>query len=128
MISPKRECSCLSVAGDGSHLTIAACTALSQSIEWRPDGILQIQEKCLRPVTNDVIDGTKLVLNTSCSPSEDAFRITPTGSIQHVRSLMCIQAAEWWNGLKEGDILALGMRGCYDVMWYWTTVLLRGTV
>ncbi|XP_028403045.1 uncharacterized protein LOC114525810 [Dendronephthya gigantea] len=125
VISPKRECSCLSVARDGSHVTITTCTALSQSIEWQSDGILKIQEKCLRPVTDDVIEGTKVVLSTSCSPSEDAFRITPTGSIQHVRSLLCIQAAEGWNGLKVGDILALGREGCSEVRWHWTTILLK---
>lgn len=124
MTSLQHECSCLSLTGTGleSHLTITECTSLSQGLEWRSDGVLSLQGKCLRPAVREVVDGTKLILSTSCNPSEVAFRMTSIGAIQHVQSLLCVQFTDWWNGIQ----LALGREGCYDVKWSWTTILLKG--
>ncbi len=104
------------------------CNTLSQNLQWSPDGVLKLQGKCLRPATNDVIDGTKLVLSTSCNPDEVAFQQTSSGAVQHVGSLLCVQSVELRNGVKEGDVLALGRHGCYDVKWLWTTILLKGII
>jgi hypothetical protein len=130
VVSPKHDCSCLNTVATESetHLTITVCTTLSQDLEWLSNGVVQLQGKCLRPATNDVIDGTKLVLSTSCSPNEVAFRLTPSGAIQHVPSLLCVQSTALRNGVKEGDILALGRHGCYDVTWSWRTILLKGII
>jgi hypothetical protein len=104
------------------------CDTLSQGLQWQPDGVLQLEEKCIRPADADVIDGTKLMLSTSCDPEEVAFELTPSGAIQHLASLLCVQSAEVKNGVKEGDVLALGRHGCHDVKWSWTTILLKGNV
>ena len=97
-------------------------------MQWNSDGVLKLEGKCLRPATDDVTDGTKLVLSTSCSPTEVAFQLTSTGAVQHMKSLLCIQSVEWWYGIKEGDVLALGRQGCYDVKWSWATILLKGII
>ena len=124
MTSAQHECSCLSLTETApeSHLTITECTSLSQDLEWRSDGVLSLQGKCLRPAEPEVVDGTKLIHSTSCNPNEVAFRMTSIGAIQHVQSLLCIQSTDWWSGVR----LALGRQGCYDMKWSWTTILLKG--
>lgn len=124
MSSPQQDCSCLGFTGTGleSYLTIIECTSLSQGLEWRSDGVLLLQGKCLRPATLEIVDGTKLTLSTSCTPNEVAFRMTSIGAIQHVKSSLCVQTSDWWTGAQ----LVLGRQGCHDVKWSWTTVLLKG--
>ena len=129
MTLPEQDCLCLNSAGSPSEsVTITMCNILSQGLEWQPDGVIMLQEKCLRPADDDVIDGTKLVHSSSCDPNEVAFQLTPSGAVKHLTSLLCIQSAELKNGVKEGDALALGSHGCHDVKWSWTTVLLKGSI